>query len=334
MIYDLVITSLPGLKKDRPAPGPTYIKAFLEPLGFKVKLIQGHMLDDLQAIQNEIRQSEYRWLGISVFSFLQIDDALKLAEPFENVFFGGAGVDLNWPTKNYIVGQGTHTLVEFLTDNFDFPGINGQPDLPTILDKPSGENKLRELDNWRIKVGKDKAKEMAMSTMKNKTMSELKMIKEEHVKTNSLWQVYLKSPGGFITNGVITKGERTPIVVFNSASLCGFTEQLTQFEELYQSGKIIPIAIPTNDFGQQEPADDDQITVHYRKKYGVSFPVLCKADLEHPFFKTFGNPTWNFNKYLFDKEHNFVKKYESDVTPIQFLEIIDSLIQNVSEEIS
>ena len=86
MIYDLVITSLPGLKKDRPAPGPTYIKAFLEPLGFKVKLIQGHMLDDLQAIQNEIRQYEYRWLGISVFSFLQIDDALKL-QGFQNYNF-------------------------------------------------------------------------------------------------------------------------------------------------------------------------------------------------------------------------------------------------------
>ena len=50
MIYDLVITSLPGLKKDRPAPGPTYIKGYLEPFGFKVKLIEGHKLDDLQAI--------------------------------------------------------------------------------------------------------------------------------------------------------------------------------------------------------------------------------------------------------------------------------------------
>ena len=88
MIYDLVITSLPGLKKDRPAPGPTYIKGYLEPFGFKVKLIEGHKLDDLQAINEEIKKYEYRWLGISVFSFVQIDDALKLAEPFENVFFG------------------------------------------------------------------------------------------------------------------------------------------------------------------------------------------------------------------------------------------------------
>ena len=125
MIYDLVITSLPGLKKDRPAPGPTYIKGYLEPFGFKVKLIEGHKLDDLQAINEEIKKYEYRWLGISVFSFVQIDDALKLAEPFENVFFGGAGVGLKWPTKNYIVGQGEQTLVEFLKGNFDFPGING-----------------------------------------------------------------------------------------------------------------------------------------------------------------------------------------------------------------
>jgi glutathione peroxidase len=334
MKFDLVITSLPGLKKNLPAPGPTYIKSYLEPLGFKVKLIQGHMLDDLKAIQDEIKKYQYRWLGISVFSFLQIDDALKLAEPFDNVFFGGAGVDYNWPTENYIVGQGEHTLVEFLQGNFDFPGINGKPDLPTILEITTKEDKEKELQNWRIKVGEDKAKEMAMSTMKNTTRSKLKMIKEEHVKTNSIWQVYLKSPTGFITNGVITKGKPKPILVFNSASLCGFTEQLSQFEELFQSGKATPIAIPTNDFGQQEPGNDEEIIKHYKDKFGVTFPVLAKADLEHPFFKTFGMPTWNFNKYLFDYQHNFVKQYESKVMPMDFVKIIDSLDQNISEEIS
>ena len=109
------------------------------------------------------------------------------------------------------------------------------------------------------------------------------------------------------TNGVITKGKykpKKPIVVFNSASLCGFTEQLSQFEELYQSGKIIPMAIPTNNFGQQEPGTDEEISKHYKEKYRVTFPVLVKADLEHPFFKTFGKPTWNFNKWLFDKENH------------------------------
>jgi glutathione peroxidase len=325
MKYDLVITSLPGLKKDRPAPGPTYIKAYLEPFGFKVKVVEGHKLDDIGAIQEEIKKYEYRWLGISVFSYLQIDDALKLSKPFENVFFGGAGVGMNWPTENYIVGQGEYTLVEFLKGNFDFPGINGLPDLPTIIETMSDKEKSEELRNWRIKVGDDKAKEMAMATMKNTTMNELKMIKESHIKTNSIWQVYMQSAEGFVTGSVLLKnGPKRPILVFNSASKCGFTHQLSKFEQLYQTGKITPIAIPTNEFGQQEPGTDEQICELYKENYGVTFPVLLKTDLKHPFFKVFGTPSWNFNKWLFDGEHNFVKQYDSKVPPMDFIDIIAS----------
>jgi len=320
-----VITSLPGLKKDRPAPGPTYIKGYLEPFGFKVKLIEGHKLDDLQAINEEIKKYEYRWLGISVFSFVQIDDALKLAEPFENVFFGGAGVGLKWPTKNYIVGQGEQTLVEFLKGNFDFPGINGLPDLPTILETTADDIKVKELRNWRIKVGEAYAKEMAMSTMKNTVRSELKMLQESHIRTNSIWQVYMQSREEFVTGSVLLKnGPKRPILVFNSASQCGYTKQLAEFEELYQTGKITPIAIPTNEFGQQEPNADDRICDLYKENYGVTFPVLLKTDLQHPFFKTFGMPTWNFNKWLFDAEHNFVDHYDSKIPPMDFIEIIAS----------
>ena len=82
-------------------------------------------LDDLERIHLEISQYEFKWLGISVFSYLQKDDALKLAEEYDNVLFGGSGVDVNWPKKNYIVGEGEHALLEFLKGNLDYPGING-----------------------------------------------------------------------------------------------------------------------------------------------------------------------------------------------------------------
>ena len=78
MIYDIVITSLPGMDKDKPAPGPSFLKGFLEPLGYKVKVIDGNQYDDLQRIHLEISQYKFKWLGISVFSFMQKDDALKL----------------------------------------------------------------------------------------------------------------------------------------------------------------------------------------------------------------------------------------------------------------
>jgi len=137
-MYDIVITSLPGMDKDKPAPGPAFLKGFLEPLGYKVKVIDGNQLDDLERIHLEISQYEFKWLGISVFSYLQKDDALKLAEEYDNVLFGGSGVDVNWPRKNYIVGEGEHALLEFLKGNLDYPGINGnQPkQMENIEDLP------------------------------------------------------------------------------------------------------------------------------------------------------------------------------------------------------
>ncbi len=137
-MYDIVITSLPGMDKDKPAPGPAFLKGFLEPLGYKVKVIHGNKLDDLERIHLEISQYDFKWLGISVFSYLQKDDALKLAEEYDNVLFGGSGVDINWPRKNYIVGEGEYALLEFLKGNLDYPGINGnQPkQIENIEDLP------------------------------------------------------------------------------------------------------------------------------------------------------------------------------------------------------
>lgn len=328
MIYDLVITSLPGLKKDKPAPGPTFIKAFLEPLGYAVKVVDGHKLGTLQDIKKEISKYQFRWLGISVFSFLQVDDALKLAEPFDNVVFGGAGVDMGWPTKNFLVGQGEHTLVEFLKGNFNFPGINGIPSLATILETTKGEEKIEAIKEWRKRVGNSKAKQMAMSAIKTPYNSQLKIIKEHHKENNSLWQVYLRLPDKSFLHS--SNFRNKPIVVFNSASLCGKTKQLSAFEELYQTGKIIPVAIPTNEFGQQEPGDNKDIGKNYAEKYGVTFPILEKVDLTHPFFKTFGMPDWNFNKWLFCEDHLFVQQHGSKVMPMDLVGLTGPSTQSVS----
>lgn len=111
-----------------------------------------------------------------------------------------------------------------------------------------------------------------------------------------------------------------PIVVFNSASLCGFTHQLKDFQDLYASGKIVPMALPTNEFGKQEPGNQTEIFQHYNTKYGVEFPVLQKTTLENDFFSQFGKPDWNFNKYLFDAKHNFIDRFDSNFKPLDLLD--------------
>lgn len=109
------------------------------------------------------------------------------------------------------------------------------------------------------------------------------------------------------------------IIFFNSASLCGYTHQLNELQEIYNDGLAVPIAIPTNDFGGQEPGDNYEIYQFYNQKYGVEFPICTKQSIEHNFFMRFGKPKWNFNKYLFNRKHDFVKQFDSEVSPRQVL---------------
>lgn len=127
-----------------------------------------------------------------------------------------------------------------------------------------------------------------------------------------------------LKNGLLSSDRyyNVPLVIFNSASFCGFTQQLYDFQKLYESGKIVPIAIPTNEFGKQEPGDNYEIIQHYQKKYGITFPIVIKSDLSIKLFLKYGKPTWNFTKYLFDKEHNFVGIYENNVKPETLLNYV------------
>jgi len=124
-----------------------------------------------------------------------------------------------------------------------------------------------------------------------------------------------------LRDGLLFSGRfyKKPIVIFNSASQCGFTKQFADFQTLYESGKIIPIAIPTNEFGNQEPGDNYEIVQFCRTHYDVSFPVCKKTDLNHPLFQRFGKPDWNFNKYLFNKDHTFVKQFNAYFDPKDLL---------------
>jgi len=135
---------------------------------------------------------------------------------------------------------------------------------------------------------------------------------------NSLWQVDFVSTAKGLLNTYQFWSK--PIVVFNSASFCGFTDQLSAFEELHMTGKVVPIALPTNDFGSQEPGHTLEINQYYQKRFNVTYPIMDKTDLDHDFFKIFGKPAWNFNKWLFDSKHNFIMKFESETKPMDLLQ--------------
>lgn len=124
--YDILITSLPDMDKDKPAPGPAFLKSYLEQYGKKVKTIDGNQIGDIEKLEQKIKQYKFKWLGISVFSYMQEQTALELADKFDRVVFGGPGVTKDWKHGNYVRGEGEKALLAFLDGNMYYPGINGR----------------------------------------------------------------------------------------------------------------------------------------------------------------------------------------------------------------
>ena len=106
-----------------------------------------------------------------------------------------------------------------------------------------------------------------------------------------------------------------PIVVVNTASLCGYTPQYAGLEQLFMrfhERGLMMVGVPSNDFGGQEPGGVAEITETANKEYGVTFPLAAKAEVvgpnAHPFYKwaagerPLETPKWNFHKYLVGRD--------------------------------
>jgi glutathione peroxidase len=120
-----------------------------------------------------------------------------------------------------------------------------------------------------------------------------------------------------------------PILMVNTASECGFTPQYTGLQALweeYRHSGLIVLGIPCNDFGTQEPADDNAILDFCSSNYGVTFPMTAKQNIlgkeAHPLFLAMREeytsdilPSWNFFKYLFGRNGDLIHHWPSKITP-------------------
>jgi len=124
------------------------------------------------------------------------------------------------------------------------------------------------------------------------------------------------------------KGKK--ILVVNTASKCGFTPQLEGLEELNQKhgDKLVILGFPCNQFGNQEPGDEQSISEGCVINYGVTFPMFSKIEVNgsntHPIFNYlksklggwFGSRIkWNFTKFLLDENGNPVKRFSPITKP-------------------
>lgn len=122
--------------------------------------------------------------------------------------------------------------------------------------------------------------------------------------------------------------EGKKILIVNTASLCGYTPQYAQLQELYTlwQDKLVIVACPSNDFGNQEPADNEKIAQFCTTSYQITFPISEKikvlGEQQHPLYRWFTTLTkqpiaWNFEKYLFDETGQFLKSFSPATSPIE-----------------
>ena len=123
------------------------------------------------------------------------------------------------------------------------------------------------------------------------------------------------------------------VLIVNVASKCGHTPQyegLQALYEKYQDKGLVVLAFPCNQFGGQEPGSESEIAQFCKANYGVTFPMFSKVDVNgknaDPLFKDLtakaaqpagdGKVSWNFEKFLVDREGNLVGRYKSKTKPM------------------
>lgn len=127
----------------------------------------------------------------------------------------------------------------------------------------------------------------------------------------------------------LSKYKGHPLLIVNTASLCGFTPQYTDLEALYQKYKdkgLRIAAFPANEFGAQEPGSDADIKSFCLTKFALSFDLYSKIAVKgpsiHPLYKFLtteagfdGDIPWNFSKFLVNKEGLVVARFGPDANP-------------------
>ncbi len=122
------------------------------------------------------------------------------------------------------------------------------------------------------------------------------------------------------------------VMIVNVASKCGFTPQYKALEAVYEKYKeqgFVIIGFPANNFKSQEPGSDDEIKKFCTDKYNVTFPMMSKISVKGedkaPLYKFLteeptagdfkGDISWNFNKFLVDRNGQVFARFASPTKP-------------------
>ena len=136
------------------------------------------------------------------------------------------------------------------------------------------------------------------------------------------------------------------LLIVNTATKCGLAPQFHQLQRLYESynnGEFYVLGFPSNQFRNQEPGPNKEVTKTCQLDFGVTFPLFKKINVKgptaHPLFKYLTNETkgffnsqikWNFTKFLIDQEGKVVKRYAPTTSPTKIEKDIKKLLEKDS----
>ena len=134
------------------------------------------------------------------------------------------------------------------------------------------------------------------------------------------------------------------VLAVNVASECGFTPQYDGLQALAQEladQPFVVVGFPCNQFGAQEPGTEADIQQFCRTRYGVTFPLSRKIDVNgtqrHPLYAWLtahengfpGNIRWNFEKFLIGADGKVRARYPSGTKPED-----SGLLQDIADALS
>lgn len=136
------------------------------------------------------------------------------------------------------------------------------------------------------------------------------------------------------TNGseqALKEFEGKPLLIVNTASKCGLSNQFEGLQELYNQYKdqgLVILGFPCDQFNNQEFDSIEETTEFCQLNYGVTFPMYGKIDVngenEEPLFKHLKSKTdglfsknikWNFTKFLIDRNGHVIERYAPTTKP-------------------
>ena len=131
-----------------------------------------------------------------------------------------------------------------------------------------------------------------------------------------------------------------PLLIFNSASKCGFTSQYTGIQKIHENYKnkgLIVIGVPSDNFNQ-EPGSEEEIKKFCMVNFNITFDLTKKNNVVgsevHPFFEWLdknynAKPKWNFYKFVINKDGKLENHFSSMIVPssVKLISALDKVIK-------